>query len=205
MKNKGKPSSGSAAKILEAARAEFVQNGLAGARVDRIARRSGINKAMIYYHFGSKENLYQEVISAQLERIASFLEKIIAEGSDPEQFIKQLVGFYDSIFENVRDFSPIFLREAASGGARIRTAFARTLSDKGLIGKLKAIIDEGKRSGQLRNVDSRQAIVSFIGMNLFYLLMAPVINSVWEIKDEKKFRKIRQKEVVDLFLHGIKA
>ncbi len=44
-----------------------------------------------------------------------------------------------------------------------------------------------------------------MGMANFYLMLAPTINFVWEIKDEKKFRKMRQKEVVDLFLHGLLA
>jgi TetR/AcrR family transcriptional regulator len=45
-------------KILASARKEFSEKGLNGARVDRIAGASGVNKAMIYYHFGSKEALY---------------------------------------------------------------------------------------------------------------------------------------------------
>jgi len=45
-------------KILKAALVEFAEYGLAGARVDRISKRAGVNKAMLYYHFSSKDNLY---------------------------------------------------------------------------------------------------------------------------------------------------
>lgn len=44
--------------ILEAARAEFGEHGYAGARISRIAERSGLNKQLIYYYFGSKADLY---------------------------------------------------------------------------------------------------------------------------------------------------
>lgn len=44
--------------ILEAARAEFGEHGYAGARISRIAQRSGLNKQLIYYYFGSKADLY---------------------------------------------------------------------------------------------------------------------------------------------------
>ncbi len=55
--NKLKTESKTRQKILEAARAEFARHGLAGARVERIARKAKVNKAMLYYHFQSKENL----------------------------------------------------------------------------------------------------------------------------------------------------
>ncbi len=45
--------------LLDAALAEFAEKGLAGARVDEIAARAGVNKQMISYHFGGKEGLYQ--------------------------------------------------------------------------------------------------------------------------------------------------
>lgn len=48
-------------KIFEAAVKEFVKNGFAGARVNRIAAKAGINKERIYAYFGKKENLFIEV------------------------------------------------------------------------------------------------------------------------------------------------
>ena len=62
-----------AARILEVARDEFAKYGFDGARVDRIASRAKINKAMIYYHYRSKEKLYHAVIQSHLNRIGSFL------------------------------------------------------------------------------------------------------------------------------------
>lgn len=45
--------------ILDAARQEFGEHGLAGARVERIARRAGVNKQLLYYYFGSKRDLFR--------------------------------------------------------------------------------------------------------------------------------------------------
>jgi AcrR family transcriptional regulator len=52
------------AEILEAARAEFAQYGLAGARIDRIARNAQASKERLYAHFGDKETLFREVFAA---------------------------------------------------------------------------------------------------------------------------------------------
>lgn len=56
-------SSDSQHSIFQAAIDEFAAHGFHGARMDRIAERSSINKAMIYYHYKNKENLYIAVIT----------------------------------------------------------------------------------------------------------------------------------------------
>jgi AcrR family transcriptional regulator len=49
-------------KILLAARQEFTENGFDQAKMDQIAKRAGVNKVMLYYHFESKENMLRELI-----------------------------------------------------------------------------------------------------------------------------------------------
>ncbi len=58
-------------RILRAARAEFAAHGLAGARVDRIAATAPANKKQIYVHFGSKEALFDSVITGAVEQLIS--------------------------------------------------------------------------------------------------------------------------------------
>jgi AcrR family transcriptional regulator len=55
-------------RILDAAIEEFVEHGLAGARVDRIAERAGANKQLLYRYFGSKEGLFDAAVRAMVER-----------------------------------------------------------------------------------------------------------------------------------------
>ncbi|WP_235921307.1 TetR family transcriptional regulator [Lentzea tibetensis] len=54
-------------KLLAAAVQEFAEHGIAGARVDRIAKNAGANKAMIYAYFCSKEGLFDEVLKQQVD------------------------------------------------------------------------------------------------------------------------------------------
>lgn len=56
----------SRAKILAAATEEFAAHGIAGARVDRIAKRSGMSKPMLYAYFGSKDALFDAVFLAHV-------------------------------------------------------------------------------------------------------------------------------------------
>lgn len=56
-------------RILEAAMEEFSSYGIAGARVDRIAKNAGCNKNMIYIYFESKEALFTTVLRDNLTRV----------------------------------------------------------------------------------------------------------------------------------------
>ena len=61
------PTPPSRKRILDAARAEFSEKGFDGARVDSIAQRAEVNKALIYYYFKSKDELLQELLRTFLE------------------------------------------------------------------------------------------------------------------------------------------
>jgi AcrR family transcriptional regulator len=56
-------------RILEAALEEFSSYGIAGARVDRIAKNAGCNKNMIYIYFENKETLFTTVLLNNLTRV----------------------------------------------------------------------------------------------------------------------------------------
>ncbi|NRQ36810.1 TetR family transcriptional regulator [Nonomuraea sp. NN258] len=79
------------AALLEAAREEFAAYGIAGARVDRIAERAGVNKERIYGHFGSKEKLFDAVITTALDDLTS---QIALPGADPVDYVVRLSDYY---------------------------------------------------------------------------------------------------------------
>ena len=67
-------------RILRAARREFVAKGIAGARVDAIARAAAVNKRMLYHYFGDKDALYRAVLR---EGIATNLDLVAARRRTP--------------------------------------------------------------------------------------------------------------------------
>src|SRR5260370_22121494 len=76
--SRGEPEKTRAA-ILKAALEEFAHEGAAGARTDEIARRAGVNKALLYYYFKDKEGLYaaalEQVFSGLIDRAMPVLER----------------------------------------------------------------------------------------------------------------------------------
>jgi TetR/AcrR family transcriptional regulator len=192
-------------KILASARKEFAEKGLEGSRVDRIAAAAGVNKAMIYYHFASKERLYQTILEELFGPARTFIDRVLSENMTLEERLTELARFYSEVFATTPELRPIVLREMASGGERMRAMFSRTILEVEAPRRLRALIDEGVRSGTLRRVDPAHAVISFIGMNFFYVLFSPMMASVWEIENDDIFNRSRPQEVVDVFLNGIKT
>lgn len=73
---------GTKQRLRKAAVAQFAETGLAGTRVEKIAERAGLNKALIYKYFGSKEELFAEVLSSELERIATAVPLLGRDADD---------------------------------------------------------------------------------------------------------------------------
>src|SRR5205085_10189678 len=78
-------------RILAAAAAEFADRGYAGARVDRIARRARVNKAMLYYHFGSKQSLYRALLRQIFSHAADRLKQIASTPLPAATKINQVI------------------------------------------------------------------------------------------------------------------
>src|SRR5436190_455284 len=78
-----RPSRVSPDRILLAAAGEFATRGFAGARVDRIARLARVNKAMLYYHFGSKQGLYDALLRRTFSEAAARIRAIAASAPPP--------------------------------------------------------------------------------------------------------------------------
>ena len=88
----GPETSDSCRKVLHAAAAVFAEEGFAGARVDTIAERAGVNKAMVYYHVGDKACLYEAVLSETLDRAREALDTALAKPSSPEERFRAFVS-----------------------------------------------------------------------------------------------------------------
>jgi AcrR family transcriptional regulator len=160
---------------------------------------------MIYYHYRSKEHLYETVIQEHTDRVREFLTHVLTQQTDPEKSLLALSRFYVQVFESSHEMRPIMLREMAGGGERARRLFVQMITEVEAPERIRALFEAGVPRGNLRPLDPPQTFVSFVGMNLFYLLFSPFLNAVWEIDDEEAFRRLRPEAVVDLFLHGLRT
>ena len=136
--------------ILQAAIAEFVQQGLSGARVDAIAERMHTSKRMIYYYFGSKEQLYLEVLEKLYGDIRSTEGKLHLAELGPREAIQRLVEFtFDHHDRNV-DFVRIVSIENIHYGEFVRQSKTIRTMSTNILDAMGEILQRGQDEGLFR-------------------------------------------------------
>jgi AcrR family transcriptional regulator len=166
--------------VLRAARAEFAARGFTGAGVERIARRARVNKAMIYYHFGSKLGLYRQVVFEVFESLT--VRARAAVGPVAGTF-EQLDAFVASLLGTTTeqpDVVPLLLREIASGGRHLDAATLRQLV--GLYGVLEGILAAGSRRRAIAPIDPLLTHLLIVGATMLYAANAPLRSRVRQMR-----------------------
>jgi AcrR family transcriptional regulator len=166
--------------ILLAARAEFAEFGLAGARVDRIAERSGLNKRLIYYYFQDKDQLFQAVLEQAYADIRSAEHALHLEAFSPPEALKKLVEFTWNYYLAHPEFLTL-LNSANLHKARHveQSSKARQLNSP-LIDMLGNILERGRQDGSLRGgVDPVQLYISIAGLSYFYLSNSHTLGAIF--------------------------
>lgn len=149
-------------KILAAAESEFAQKGLAGARIDDIARNSGFNKNMIYQYFQSKEKLYETVIYNEYSKLSELENIIIAKDADYEEKIGTIVREYFMFLKNNPNFTRLIMWENLNEAKYIETSGALNIKDP-MIKMLGKVIKHGKETGVFNErVNEKQVMFSLI-------------------------------------------
>jgi len=163
-------------RILEAALTEFADNGLAGARTEQIAAAAGVNKALLYYYFESKEKLYAatlEMVSARVRdrSMAVFLR----ESSPGERLLRAALDHFDRILTQ-REFQSLMQQEMMrlhkGEEGELPTLVKRVFAP--LHAMFQSMMREGIASRELIDVEWLQIILAALGGNVFYFLSAPV-------------------------------
>ena len=164
-------------RILDAAVRQFSENGLAGARTEQIADEAGVNKALLYYYFSSKQALYDAALEAVANNVvASSMAAIDAGYSAGERFLHFALNHFDRIHTQ-RAFQSLMQQEMIRLHRGEENALA-PLMDKvfrPMMTRMRQVFAEGSASGELIQVDELQIMYSALGANVFYFLSAPVM------------------------------
>ncbi|CAI8932735.1 TetR family transcriptional regulator [Pseudomonas sp. IT-196MI5] len=136
--------------ILQEAIVEFVQQGLSGARVDAIAERIHTSKRMIYYYFGSKEQLYVEVLEKLYGDIRNTESRLHLTELPPVEAIRRMVEFtFDHHDRNV-DFVRIVSIENIHNAEYVKRSEAIRAMNNTVLDSLDVILRRGVEEGVFR-------------------------------------------------------
>jgi TetR/AcrR family transcriptional regulator len=193
-------------KLLTAARREFAKNGLAGARVDEIAARAGVNKQLVYHYFGDKDALYLAVLEWVYEEIRTQERKLNLEGLPPEQAIRKLI---ESSFDHLAlhpDFIVLLNDENRNGARHVRASLRIEDMHSPLVSMVSKILKQGVQAGTFRKgINPVHLYISIAGLSYFFFSNTPTLSAIFG-KDLSSVaaRQARRKHVVDLVMQALR-
>ena len=188
--------------ILSAAQDEFAAYGLNGARIDRIAKRVGASKNLIYHYFGSKDRLYLNVLEGIYREMREDQDDVALQELSPVEGMRRLVG---NTFDHfVR--SPALIRLMSIENIHFARHLKKSTSVKPLYAPLlqtiRSLLAKGQDAGVFRkNVDPVDLYISMSGLAYFYLSNRHSLSWIFDQPlDEPKRLAQRRAHIVEVIL-----
>ena len=144
-------------EILKIASKEFAKYGYKGISLERIAKKAGISKAAIYYHFENKAALFEEVIMPKLQKLMD--EVYLCNSNNPKENLKCYIFAFSKTFTKHPCFAALLSHEFVDGGRDLSDEVIKNISK--IFKKLISILEEGKQKNifELDNPFSVQLII----------------------------------------------
>lgn len=191
--------------ILTAARDEFADYGLGGARMDRIAERAGLNKRLIYYYFEDKEKLFQAVLEQAYGNIREEERKLRLQDQTPAEAVRTLVEFTWNYYLAHPEFLTLLNSANLHKARHLQDSRQARALNSPLLDMLAEILERGRRDGSFRGgVDPMQLYISIAGIAYFYLSNNHTLSAIFG-RDlmSAKARNERLSHMTDLILGGL--
>lgn len=190
--------------VLQAAAAVFAEEGFAGARVDAIAERAGVNKAMVYYHVGDKAHLYEAVFSGSLDHARNALDAALQGATTPEERLRAFVSTIARVARENPHLPTLILREFAGGGSNLPEAVLRKMG--GLFRTLRQILQAGRVDASFRPVNPLLTHLVIAGSVMFLSASGPIMKRLGELERESPPADVSGDlggPIADLLLNGL--
>jgi TetR/AcrR family transcriptional regulator len=156
--------------ILDGALAEFSAKGFDGARIDEIALRAGVNKNLLYHHYGSKDGLFTALLERTYDTIRRRQKDLQLRGMDPVEGMRKLVIFTGRIWVQFPQFLRLLQSENLNGGRHVRASAQIQRMYDPLLETINELLERGTRAGIFRkNVDPIDLYISISALTAHYI------------------------------------
>ncbi len=169
-------SAGTRSAILRAAEQMYAEYGLAGARTDAIAAAAGVNKALLYYYFKSKDGLYQAVVGSQMQDFFEQAREVLSAKGPAGPILMRYVSNQFDFIGTHPNYPRIFQRMMMEGDRNLY----RMIREYSLPLKevFEALLERGMRSGEFQRLNKEHTLVSISGMISHYFNIAPAFQAI---------------------------
>ncbi|NML23260.1 TetR/AcrR family transcriptional regulator [Pseudoflavitalea sp. G-6-1-2] len=192
-------------KIIAAAKQVFHEKGLDGARMQDIADKAGINKALLHYYFRSKDKLFEMIFREAVARLIPKVGILFLEDVPLFEKIEKFVDFYIAmLIEN--PYLPLFVMneiQKESGREFLEGIFN---GKKPAVHVLAKQIEEEVAKGNIKPIKPMQLTMNMVSMCIFPFMGRPMIKLLWDINEEQFMQAMeeRKKHVVQFIIDSIR-
>jgi AcrR family transcriptional regulator len=194
-------------KILNAALQEFSRHGLSGARIDAIAAESGINKGMIYYYFGSKDDLYVAALEESYRRFRQIESEFQLESLAPVAALRRLVSASFDFHAAHPEFIRMVMSENINQGEYIRKIPELRAINRSAITVLDRLCQRGIAEGVFRaDLDPVDLHMSISALSFYNVSNRHTFSFIFD-RDlgAAEVHAARRESVVDTILRSVSA
>jgi TetR/AcrR family transcriptional regulator len=166
-------------KIMEAAEQVFLEEGFAGARMQSIADKAGINKALLHYYYRSKDKLFELIVRHKMKQFLPEVTSVMHDESIPilEKIDLFVTGYLSMLRRNPG--MPLFMLNTMHRHPEF-TPWGEHKIGKEFVAVLQRAIDRG----EIRRVDPHQFMLTVVGMCIFPFLGRPIFKGVFDLSNE---------------------
>ena len=190
-------------RILEAAKAVFVRQGTAGARMQEIAEEAGVNQALLHYYFRSKERLAQAVFRETAGRMFPAIIGILGGELPLEKKIDALVETYLDTMSRTPFMPGYILSELHHHPERMSQLLGSVVANttgadlprtvRPVFEKLERQLADEARAGRIKEIDASQFVVNLLSLCIFPFAARPMLRAVLGFDDPMFARFIEQR------------
>ena len=165
--------------ILKAAMDVFVEKGLYGAKMQEIADKAGINKALLHYYYRSKNKLYEHIFRFIFTKIFKDIIELMNTKLPFKEVLRYFISEYIDLLINNHKFPMFIMREISYGGK-----IASNVINDVIMNEMNCrypvidIIEDAMEKGEIIKMDPNQIIITVLGSCLFYFMGENLIRTV---------------------------
>lgn len=189
---------GTEERILEAAVAEFMLKGYAGARTAAIAEAAGVTHAMLHYYFRTKEKLFDKIIESKIGTLRDIMLSSLGDPDTPlfDKIRTAIDNHQDFIAANP-NLPRFMINEVLSRPEKMPLVIRQLKNHTPLVVEsLQRQIDDCAAEGLCRRVDAGMLMLDIVSLNIFPFIANPMVNALLGslMKDREAFIEARKKE-----------
>ena len=197
-------------RILNAAREVFEQKGMTGARMQEIADKAGINKALLHYYYRTKDKLFEKVFDVAFSLFIPKAQEMLVGDASILEKIEFFVTNYINLLQKHPYIPGFVINELNRNPEMLVKIFEKNvgLQKNDIIQKLNNQINNEVQKGFIKPISAQNLITNIVSLCIFPFVAKPILKGIMFNNDNKEYKAFldqRKEFVKEYIINSIKV